>query len=87
MPRTSRNFIGHTTKADASKHPHHRRDRLKQPMLASLLLTTTAATLGGVALTSHLLTSQVESARLHTKLDDMQADLRRVIDAYKKKKG
>jgi len=30
--------------------------------------------------------AQVESARLHTKLDDMRSDLRLVIDAYKKKK-
>tara|TARA_B110001469_G_C9582057_1_gene288686 strand:+ start:878 stop:985 length:108 start_codon:yes stop_codon:yes gene_type:complete len=33
-----------------------------------------------------LLAYQVESARLHTKLDDMRSDLRLVIDAYKKKK-
>ena len=62
------------------------RDRAR-PYHAPPRTRPTCTARGGVALTSHLLTSQVESARLHTKLDDMQADLRRVIDAYKKKKG
>ena len=39
-----------------------------------------------VVLTYYSLAHQVESARLHTKLDDMRSDLRLVIDAYKKKK-
>ena len=62
------------------------RDRAR-PYHAPPRTRPTSCARGGVALTSHLLTPQVESARLHTKLDDMQADLRRVIDAYKKKKG
>lgn len=62
------------------------RDRAR-PYHAPPRTRPTSCARGGVPLTSHLLTSQVESARLHTKLDDMQADLRRVIDAYKKKKG
>ena len=61
--------------------------RRARPYHAPPRTRPTSSARGGVALTSHLLTRQVESARLHTKLDDMQADLRRVIDAYKKKKG
>ena len=61
--------------------------RRARPYHAPPRTRPTSSARGGVALTSHLLTPQVESARLHTKLDDMQADLRRVIDAYKKKKG
>ena len=37
--------------------------------------------------TSLLLTAyQVESARLHTKLDAVRSDLRSVVEAFKKKK-
>ena len=46
----------------------------------------TSSARGGRAYSYYSLAHQVESARLHTKLDDMRSDLRLVIDAYKKKK-